>query len=132
MSSSKAWGYPRGSGKYPAPSSFNTSPATTPPRFTAEGQPVLNPNSCDGTCEETWRELYRKAIFEEDPLTQPAQVEAAEAAIRDRVLELCRTDTGEGRDARERVELHCALYFVGILRSLQAGSVSQDVATRLM
>ena len=75
--------------------------------------------SADRTADKEWRQLYQNLIFEEDPLARAARAHDAETAIRHRVLELWRAGTAEALHARERVELHNALYFVQLLRSLQ-------------
>jgi hypothetical protein len=85
--------------------------------------------SVDRTADKEWRQLYENVIFEEDPLARAARAHAAETAIRHRVLELWRTDTAEALDARERLELHAALYFVQLLRSLQTHQTVPDNIT---
>jgi hypothetical protein len=74
--------------------------------------------SADRTADKEWRQLYQNLIFEEDAIARAARAHAAETAIRHRVLELWRADTAEALDARERLELHTALYFVQLLRSI--------------
>ena len=85
--------------------------------------------SADRTGDKEWRQLYQSVIFEEDPLARAARAHAAETAIRHRVLELWWTDTAEALDARERLELHTALYFVHLLRSLQTHQTVPDNIT---
>ena len=85
--------------------------------------------SVDRTADKEWRQLYQNLIFEEDPLARAARAHAAETAIRHRVLELWWMDTPEALDARERLELHAALYFVQLLRSLQTHQTVSDNIT---
>jgi hypothetical protein len=85
--------------------------------------------SADRTAGKEWRQLYEKVIFEEDPLARAARIHAAETAIRDRVWELWWEDTPGAPDARERMELQSALYFVRLLRSLETHQTVPDNIT---
>lgn len=85
----------------------------------------------DRTADKQWRQLYQNLIFEEDPLARAARAHAAETAICHRVLELWQADTAEALHARERLELHTALYFVQLLRSLQIHQTVQNNVTSL-
>lgn len=67
-----------------------------------------------------WAELYRKALFEEDRDKLPLLLEQARHAVQQRVRELWYSPTrGEKVTDKERSELHNAVYFLDLLRSLE-------------
>jgi len=74
-----------------------------------------------GICpKEHWSELYRRALFEEDPQNLPSLLEQARQAIQQRARELWYSPPN-GRDVeKERRELDAAAYYLEVLRSLEA------------
>ncbi|HET7208924.1 MAG TPA: hypothetical protein VFI95_20265 [Terriglobales bacterium] len=71
--------------------------------------------------KETWAELYRKALFEEDRDKLPALLEQAFQAVQERVRELWYSPSGAQSVAEnERRELDAAAYYLGLLKSLES------------
>jgi hypothetical protein len=63
-----------------------------------------------------WQTLYREAILESDPAKVPEMIDLASTVIRRRAFELWYM--GSAAEARERLELDSALYFLELLKKI--------------
>jgi len=77
--------------------------------------------------KEHWAELYRRALFEQDPDKLHPLLEEARRAVQLRVHELWYSPTysQDGTD-KERRELHAAAYYLDLLQSLETKSVGVE------
>jgi hypothetical protein len=71
------------------------------------------------TKNEHWAKLYRRALFEGDHNKLPLMLEQAHHAVQRRVREL-RCSPTQGQNEKERHDLDAAVYYLGLLRSLEA------------
>ena len=71
--------------------------------------------------KEHWTELYRRALFEEDPQKLPVLLEQAHQTVQQRARELWYSPSrGQEVTEKERHELDTAAYYLDVLRSLEA------------
>lgn len=74
--------------------------------------------------DEHWSELYRKVLFEEDHEKLPCLLDRAQEAVKQRVLELWYSPA-HGATEKERLQLHTAAYYLGLLRKIQLRKLLQ-------
>jgi hypothetical protein len=75
------------------------------------------------TTQNNWRELYREALLESEPVLVPSRIEAAHRAIHGRILELWYA--GSPRLDEQR-DLDTALHFLALLRMVGAGETESS------
>jgi len=77
----------------------------------------------DVTTPNNWRELYREALLESDPVLVPARMEAAHRSIHGRILRLWHA--GSPRLDEQR-DLDTALHFLALLRMVGSGETGSS------
>lgn len=76
--------------------------------------------------ENEWRDLYRDALMEADPMLVPNRIEEANRAIQRRAMELWYIGVPE---TNERHELHTALHFLNLLAMIRLEEPDGDQFT---